>query len=209
MQPELLSTPSAFTNAFADYDNDGALDLFVGFDGKPNRLYRNDKGVLTDVAAAAGVADARPTRSVAWGDFDADGDPDLLVGFTPAPNASVLKVYRNDAGTFADVTAAAGLMVATGAVRDSANGPYFLAAIRGDFGLQPRLLTGEEEALLTFRGVASGRRIEEETLVVDVGGGSTELVVGGRGGVSFHASLDLGCVRETERFLGGQMTFSR
>jgi exopolyphosphatase/guanosine-5'-triphosphate,3'-diphosphate pyrophosphatase len=93
--------------------------------------------------------------------------------------------------------------VATSAVRDSANGPDFLAAIRRDFGLEPRLLTGEEEALLTFRGVASGRRIEEETLVVDVGGGSTELVVGGRGGVSFHASLDLGCVRETERFLGG------
>ena len=59
------------TNAFADFDNDGDLDLFVGFDGKPNRLYRNDKGVFTDVAAAAGVADARPTRAVAWGDFDA------------------------------------------------------------------------------------------------------------------------------------------
>ena len=120
MQPEVLGTASAFTNAFADFDTDGDLDLFVGFDGKPNRLYRNDKGVLTDVAPASGVADARPTRAVAWGDFDADGDPDLLVGFTPSAGASVLKVYRNDAGTFTDVTAAAGLSVPTGAVRQPA-----------------------------------------------------------------------------------------
>ena len=117
MQPELLGTASAFTNAFADIDNDGDLDLFVGFDGKPNRLYRNDKGVFTDVASTAGVADARPTRAAAWGDFDADGDPDLLVGFTPSPGASVLKLYRNDAGKFADVAPASGLMVSTGAVR--------------------------------------------------------------------------------------------
>ncbi|MDP2321713.1 MAG: CRTAC1 family protein [Acidobacteriota bacterium] len=120
MQPDLLGTPSAFTNAFADYDNDGDLDLFVGFDGKPNRLYRNDRGVFTDVASALGVADSRPTRAAAWGDFDADGDADLLVGFTPSPGASVLKLYRNDAGTFADVTAASGLAVATGAVRQPA-----------------------------------------------------------------------------------------
>ncbi len=120
MQPELLGAPSAFTNAFADFDGDGDLDLFVGFDGKPNRLYRNDKGVFTDVAAAAGVADARPTRAVAWGDVDADGDPDLMVGFTPSPGASVLKLYRNEAGTFADVTTISGLVVAAGAVRQPA-----------------------------------------------------------------------------------------
>lgn len=120
MQPDLFAAPAAFTNAFADYDNDGDPDLFVGFDGKPNRLYRNDQGVFTDVAAAAGVAEARPTRAVAWGDYDADGDADLLVGFTPAPNASVLKMYRNDAGQFVDVTAASGLMVPAGAVRQPA-----------------------------------------------------------------------------------------
>ena len=117
MQPDVLAAGSAFTNAFADFDNDGDLDLFVGFDGKPNRLYRNDKGVFTDAASAAGIADARPTRAVAWGDFDADGDPDLMVGFTPSPGASVVKLYRNDAGRFVDVTTGSGLVVATGAVR--------------------------------------------------------------------------------------------
>ena len=120
MQPDVLGAGSNFTNAFADYDNDGDLDMFVGFDGKPNRLYRNDKGMFTDVAAAAGVADARPTRAAAWGDFDADGDPDLLLGFTPLKDASVLKLYRNNAGTFADATGDAGLMVPTGAVRQPA-----------------------------------------------------------------------------------------
>ncbi|HEX4914643.1 MAG TPA: VCBS repeat-containing protein, partial [Vicinamibacterales bacterium] len=120
VQPELLGAGSTFTNAFADYDNDGDPDLFVGFDGKPNRLYRNDRGTFTDVAAEAGVADARPTRAAAWGDFDRDGDPDLMLGFTPSPNASVLKLYRNTAGTFTDTTTDVGLSVAAGAVRQPA-----------------------------------------------------------------------------------------
>jgi hypothetical protein len=120
MQPELLGAGSTFTNAFADYDNDGDPDLFVGFDGKPNRLYRNDKGTFADVAAAAGVVDSRPTRAAAWGDFDSDGDPDLLLGFTPMKDASVLKLYRNTAGTFTDTTTAVGLAVPTGAVRQPA-----------------------------------------------------------------------------------------
>src|SRR6187401_3054993 len=117
MQPDVMGTGANLTNAFADYDNDGDPDMFVAFDGKPNRLYRNDKGVFTDVAAAAGVADARPTRAAAWADVDADGDPDLLVGFTPSPGASVLKLYRNTGGSFVDATSDAGLVVPTGAVR--------------------------------------------------------------------------------------------
>ncbi len=120
MQPELLGGGSTFTNAFADYDGDGDPDLFVGFDGKPNRLYRNDKGTFADVAAAAGVMDSRPTRAAAWGDFDSDGDPDLVLGFTPSPKASVLKLYRNTSGTFTDTTTDVGLAVPTGAVRQPA-----------------------------------------------------------------------------------------
>ena len=102
VQPELFGLGGSFTNAWADIDIDGDPDLFVGFGGTPNRLYRNDKGTFTDIAAAAGVADARATRAVAWGDFDADGDPDLLVGFTPG-ETSLLKLYRNDRGKFLDV----------------------------------------------------------------------------------------------------------
>jgi hypothetical protein len=117
MQPDLFMAGAAFVNAFADIDLDGDLDLFVGFDGASNRLYRNDAGVFMDIAPAAGVADARPTRAAAWGDYDADGDPDLLLGFVPNPAGSVLRLYRNDAGTFSDHTATAGLVVPTGAVR--------------------------------------------------------------------------------------------
>jgi hypothetical protein len=120
MQPEVLGAGFTFTNAFADYDGDGDADLFVGFDGKPNRLYRNDKGTFVDAAAAAGVVDSRPTRAAAWGDFDSDGDPDLLLGFTPSPNASVLKLYRNTAGRFTDTTSDVGLSVPSGAVRQPA-----------------------------------------------------------------------------------------
>src|SRR5205814_2951424 len=52
-----------------------------------------------------------------------------------------------------------------------------------------------------FRGIATDREIAVETLVIDIGGGSTELVAGGPDGLRFHDSLDLGCVRLTERFL--------
>jgi len=117
VQPELFSAGGAFANAWADFDNDGDLDLFVGFGGTPaNRLYRNDDGVFVDVAGAVGLADARATRAAAWGDMDRDGDPDLLVGFTPGAG-SVLRLYRNDAGRFTEVTAASGLGLEAGAVR--------------------------------------------------------------------------------------------
>ncbi len=104
VQPELFSAPGAQPNAWADFDNDGDLDLFVGMRGDANRLYRNDAGVFTDVAAEVGLADEEETRAAAWGDFDQDGDFDLYVGFRLTPG-SPNKLYRNDEGgsRFVDV----------------------------------------------------------------------------------------------------------
>ena len=112
---------------------------------------------------------------------------------------NVLTDYRR---TIESLGAERTLAFATSAVRDAENGEAFLGEIEWSYGFETKLLTGHEEALLTFRGVSAGRAIEEETLVLDVGGGSTELIVGGPEGVAFHESYDLGCVRLTERFPG-------
>jgi exopolyphosphatase / guanosine-5'-triphosphate,3'-diphosphate pyrophosphatase len=93
------------------------------------------------------------------------------------------------------------LAVATSAVREAENGEAFLGEVEWSYGFDTRLLSGDEEALLTFKGVFAGRDAADGTLVIDVGGGSTELVLGGPAGVAWHISLALGCVRLTERFL--------
>jgi exopolyphosphatase / guanosine-5'-triphosphate,3'-diphosphate pyrophosphatase len=91
--------------------------------------------------------------------------------------------------------------IATSAVRDSANGEAFIAELRERFDLDARLLTGEEEARLTYVGATADRPTEEPTLVFDIGGGSTELVVGSGREVGFHASLQAGTIRQSERHL--------
>ena len=92
------------------------------------------------------------------------------------------------------------LAFATSAVRDAENGEAFLGEIEWSYAFKTRLLAGDEEALLTFRGVSAGRNVAPGTIVIDVGGGSTELILGDAAGVAFYTSLDLGCVRLTERF---------
>ena len=112
------------TAAWADFDLDGDLDLYVGneggiragssptllssaedaLDSHPSQLFRNDlkngKEGFTDIAEAAGVTNLVWAKGVAWGDFDGDRDPDLYVS-----NIGPNRLYRNDGGTFTDIAA--------------------------------------------------------------------------------------------------------
>ena len=117
VQEEVFGAGNTYTNAVADYDNDGDLDIFVGFNQRANRLYRNDGGIFTDVAAQVGVADNDVTRAAAWGDYNGDGHLDLFVGFVSRQGSSS-RLYENtgDGGQFTDVTEAAGLEM-TGSFR--------------------------------------------------------------------------------------------
>jgi exopolyphosphatase / guanosine-5'-triphosphate,3'-diphosphate pyrophosphatase len=94
------------------------------------------------------------------------------------------------------------LCIATSSVRDADNGEAFLGEIEWSYGFTTRLLSGEEEAAMMIRGLTAGRPRLDDVLVVDIGGGSTELVVATKGEITFVTSLDVGCVRITERFLG-------
>jgi exopolyphosphatase / guanosine-5'-triphosphate,3'-diphosphate pyrophosphatase len=93
------------------------------------------------------------------------------------------------------------LVIATSAVRDAENGEAFLGEIEWSYGFATELLTGAEEAAMMLRGVTAGRPPLDGVLVVDIGGGSTELVLSADGTVASATSLDVGCVRITERFL--------
>ena len=96
----------------------------------------------------------------------------------------------------------ANLAVLTSAVRDASNGGAFAERVREDFGLDARVLSGEEEAQLTFLGAMSGRAAPTEpTVVIDVGGGSTEFVIGLGQAAGFHVSLPVGVVRMSERHI--------
>ena len=87
------------------------------------------------------------------------------------------------------------LLVATSAVRDAENGEAFLGEVEWSYGFTTRLLSGDEEAAMTQRGLGG---LDDGTILIDVGGGSTELTRTDR-----RVSTDLGSVRLTERFLAG------
>jgi exopolyphosphatase/guanosine-5'-triphosphate,3'-diphosphate pyrophosphatase len=94
-------------------------------------------------------------------------------------------------------------MVATSATRDAANRDEFVAMVRGVLGVDPEVITGAEEAALSFAGAVAGLPgAPAPVLVADIGGGSTELVLGGGNASGLRAhSMDIGCVRMTERHL--------
>ena len=118
----LLSLHPTQTAAWADYDNDGWLDLFVGHESEPNAphpsqlFHNNHDGTFTEVAAQNGLADLGFVKGVAWGDYNKDGRPDLYVSLHSGPN----HLFRNDGPSdpahpdaqhwkFTDVTAQAGV----------------------------------------------------------------------------------------------------
>jgi exopolyphosphatase/guanosine-5'-triphosphate,3'-diphosphate pyrophosphatase len=109
----------------------------------------------------------------------------------PVPVARVRNVLSDYRRTAEALGAERTLLVATSAVRDAENGEAFLGEIEWSYGFVTRLLSGHEEAELTRRGVGE---LGRATLLVDIGGGSTELVLG-----DFHTSLPMGSVRFTER----------
>ncbi len=91
--------------------------------------------------------------------------------------------------------------VATSAMRDSENGPEFRDFLQQRFGIDASTISGDEEARLTFLGATSERNDDRESVVIDIGGGSTEYVVGRPShDPSFHVSTQMGSVRFTERF---------
>lgn len=93
-------------------------------------------------------------------------------------------------------------VVGTSALREARNAGDFKARLAQELGLDLRVLSGEEEAFYSYLAVQRGLALKEkEVLVVDVGGGSTELIWGKEGDVHRWASLDLGSVRLTERYL--------
>jgi exopolyphosphatase/guanosine-5'-triphosphate,3'-diphosphate pyrophosphatase len=91
--------------------------------------------------------------------------------------------------------------VLTSAVRDAANGPEFTSRVREEYGLDARTIPGEEEARLTFLGATSERPDDAPgpAVVIDIGGGSTEFVVGDGRDLIFHVSTQAGVVRHSER----------
>jgi exopolyphosphatase/guanosine-5'-triphosphate,3'-diphosphate pyrophosphatase len=109
---------------------------------------------------------------------------------------------------YADAVLTAGVerlrFVATSAARDVSNRDEFFAGVQARFGVEPDIIAGAEEAELSFRGATSGLAeldVPGPYLVADIGGGSTELVLGDANGVLSAESLDMGSVRMTERHL--------
>src|SRR3954451_14904593 len=93
-------------------------------------------------------------------------------------------------------------MCATSASRDASNAADFRDMVSGVLGVESEVISGEEEARLSFTGAVSGLEADAPYLIVDIGGGSTEFVTG-REAIAAALSVDVGCVRMTERHLRG------
>jgi exopolyphosphatase/guanosine-5'-triphosphate,3'-diphosphate pyrophosphatase len=119
------------------------------------------------------------------------------------PLARTLRALRSYRQIIAETSASAVRMVATSATRDAANSGEFVAGVGDILGIEPEVLSGEDEARLSFTGATAELAGDADApyLVTDIGGGSTEFVLGEPGAVTAAVSVNIGCVRMTERHL--------
>jgi exopolyphosphatase / guanosine-5'-triphosphate,3'-diphosphate pyrophosphatase len=156
--------------------------------------------LVADVDRAAGSVEElhRESRVTRLGDgVDAGGT------ICEEAAGRVLKALADYRATMDRFGCEADLAVLTSAVRDAANGARFAERVAREAGLDARVLSGEEEARLTFLGAMSDRDkgSTEPTVVVDIGGGSTEFIVGSDHVADFHVSVQAGVLRMTERHI--------
>jgi exopolyphosphatase/guanosine-5'-triphosphate,3'-diphosphate pyrophosphatase len=155
------------------------------------RVAALDQGTNTTRLLVADVEDGRVDEVVRRSVITRLGEGvDTRRRLLPLPIARVRNALSDYRRELESLGAERALLVATSAVRDAENGEAFLGEIEWSYGFATRLLTGEEEAALTFRGVGVA-----DAVVLDVGGGSTELV-----SAEGALSVDLGSGRMTERF---------
>jgi exopolyphosphatase / guanosine-5'-triphosphate,3'-diphosphate pyrophosphatase len=156
-----------------------------------------ERAVLTDVA--------REMKIVRLGEA-----VDRTGRLSEAALKRTMGALRDYADLIGRLSPAAVRMVATSATRDAENAQEFVDQVKDVLGVAPEVVTGDEEAYLSFWGATrelAGTRLGQTGdcpppyLVADIGGGSTEFVLGGPGGVSGERSVDIGCVRMTERHL--------
>jgi exopolyphosphatase/guanosine-5'-triphosphate,3'-diphosphate pyrophosphatase len=127
---------------------------------------------------------------------------DAAGSLSPQATERVFAVLREYRAAIEEAGCEANLAVLTSAVRDASNGGEFATSVREDYALDAKVLAGEEEAQLTFLGAMSGRpAADQPTVVIDIGGGSTEFVVGVGRSAGFHVSLNVGVVRMSERHI--------
>ncbi len=158
-----------------------------------------ERAVLTDIA--------RQMRIVRLGE-----GVDRTGRLSEAALDRTIGALREYAGLISRARPQAVRMVATSATRDAGNSQEFVDRVKEVLGVAPEVVTGDEEARLSFIGATrelAGTALAREGecpppyLVTDIGGGSTEFVLGGPEGVSGARSVDIGCVRMTERHLHG------
>ncbi|MEX1220472.1 MAG: Ppx/GppA phosphatase family protein [Solirubrobacterales bacterium] len=120
-------------------------------------------------------------------------------------SADAIEAVCETVAAYVDLIASSGAettsVIATSAVRDAENGSAFVAELRERFALDAEVFDGDIEAQTTYLGTTADRSGEETLLVVDIGGGSTELIIGRGKEPLFHRSLQAGVVRHTERML--------